>query len=334
MGEIYKKADETISWLGPVGAETKAFKKRYAVLGLASDAVRDLSKGRINFRKGNIGDDHLLRLKNRSYFTRIWVAQEVALSSSVTLRCGNFSIEWQWWADIAASRLNHDEYHGTNQIENDAISNFSSLEGFAKNIQGNRITKVFRKVYCPNGKLITWHCQNDVDKVYALMGMVAPEHRLKVDYSKDVSALFPDLLDDLLDGMFEEIVKAYGSDLDWFLSWDYDREGVRQEFAFMIKMLDDMLDYVVMYTDTIGLERPTIGFVRSRWYARLRSQEMLEGFRTRIVEFLHWDHLTYDQVRENRRGELFLYKEKYCPGCRIAPNGYTHPAGFPPEFTR
>lgn len=89
MNRIYATAERTIVWLGPAANESDMILKK-------------LEEGKIDMH-------HLLPLlygtyllMTRSWWSRVWVLQEVALSKSVVIQCGTHSLPF----DTFAQRIN------------------------------------------------------------------------------------------------------------------------------------------------------------------------------------------------------------------------------------
>lgn len=106
MREIYLKAEITISWLGlgtnrtAQGIEyahkiNKLYRRHCAKLGLMEISQNEAEE-RIDerVRLGDPGLEGLIKLLDRPYFERAWIVQEVVVSKSVLIFCGDTNIFW------------------------------------------------------------------------------------------------------------------------------------------------------------------------------------------------------------------------------------------------
>jgi hypothetical protein len=106
MGEIYGRSKRTIIWLGEGGFfSRKAFSYCSAIAAghqqqndppSPPNPPQPAPKPRDSV--GTLPIFFILLLLRRSYFTRIWVIQEVALSHSLEVACGASRISWQDFA--------------------------------------------------------------------------------------------------------------------------------------------------------------------------------------------------------------------------------------------
>lgn len=107
MRDIYDKAQYTMSWLG---SETKGTKEAFAyatelfgmfrrvmaaqgLVKLTEEEEKEKSVG-VKVRLGMPALETMLQLLERPYFERTWVVQELIVSRTVFLLCGNATIGW------------------------------------------------------------------------------------------------------------------------------------------------------------------------------------------------------------------------------------------------
>ena len=145
MGEIYTLAERVIVWLGPADDDTplvwKLLKELVKlrdfeapeVYHLSRSESRILDSGIVNqstqsqpSSSPNIGSKSLPdlpqgaapewqameRFFKRSWFTRMWIFQEVVLSRDCTVCCGNYSISWSDLEDACKGidKAGYDKY--------------------------------------------------------------------------------------------------------------------------------------------------------------------------------------------------------------------------------
>lgn len=113
MRNIYSRAGQTIVWLGEadesISAALKCIERLRSLSFRLSKYERDKLAVELNtvkcrpwlLRKDHIcyiSDDSWQAFRNllrRSWFTRVWVFQEVTVSTTVTVRCGSLTVPWE-----------------------------------------------------------------------------------------------------------------------------------------------------------------------------------------------------------------------------------------------
>jgi hypothetical protein len=96
MGDIYRSAQRVIIWLGKEaerGGLALQFIRRITDLSQFDLAIKDELCTREWYA--------LSRLMNRSWFTRRWAVQELALARDAKIYCGAGEVEWASFADAA-----------------------------------------------------------------------------------------------------------------------------------------------------------------------------------------------------------------------------------------
>src|ERR1700679_2423142 len=126
MGRIYQRADRVVAWIGQepqvfdaggrLSDATKAIEfvkllygdsrgTRYHLSGGAWRPNCQVSGGRRIWGDERLITIHhpgwgaLLKLCHRSYWSRLWVIQELVLAPQIQIQCGHLQLEW--------SALNH-----------------------------------------------------------------------------------------------------------------------------------------------------------------------------------------------------------------------------------
>ncbi|KAK6433944.1 hypothetical protein LTR95_009872 [Oleoguttula sp. CCFEE 5521] len=95
MGRIYEQARKVVIWLGPA----------YNQSDVAMEALVDFGRSTRNNRKrtrfwSEAGGLALMRLCNRTYWTRLWVFQEMMLAKDILLMCGSHVTEWAAFYEV------------------------------------------------------------------------------------------------------------------------------------------------------------------------------------------------------------------------------------------
>ena len=202
MAEIYRLAFRVVIWLGPEAKDSdiamhalKSLAYRiqldhlHAEIKLSdpndtADGLLDMTKEPQYDNKTWLALNHLL---NRTWFTRVWVWQEVFVSFRwAHLTCGYHSLAWTFFTAAL-----------TFFIQKPWPSNIPEFGSLA--LQAFRIAQ-----FCLSGRsnwpFVLHHtreakCSDKRDKVYGVLHLVDPRLRLgmKADYTKSVQSVFRDL---------------------------------------------------------------------------------------------------------------------------------------------
>ena len=152
------------------------------------------------------------------WFRRMWIIQEVVLSSDVAVMVGEYKFDWELvtksmraYTALALGMLPFPKPHDAIVMPN-FIPSVMSLSGLAiasRNSQDRRLIKLLRPFrYC--------HSSDPRDKVYALLGLANDQgvHQMvPIDYAKSVEVVYLDCAKFLIqngDGM-EMLLEAGGS---------------------------------------------------------------------------------------------------------------------------
>ncbi len=217
MRLIYNRADLVIAWLGPEDEYTAAafqliqtiFTKHVSPdvsLDAEPEAIWDKQQmdamGLPHFP--SFAWEALARLFERPYFRRTWVVQEVVVASDIIIRCGSFTISWEYVEYIARSLLATGwiralkKVYGSNCIPNyvQTISNikasFSELKG-GPGIPLSLLLNASRRFGATDPR----------DKAIALVGLadyqsLGSSATAVLDYSKSVEDLYTEVTGHLI----------------------------------------------------------------------------------------------------------------------------------------
>ena len=93
MGSIYSQATSTAVWLGLPDKELEA---EFALAkDFDSETARQLSRTEKVLLLQRHWSTYLAKLANRPYWSRLWIIQEVILSSKIDLVCGTHLLSWR-----------------------------------------------------------------------------------------------------------------------------------------------------------------------------------------------------------------------------------------------
>ena len=101
MGEIYRRARRTVVWLGDAGFWTRAAFDECLRIAAPDEAPRS----RWRALSDPFAPFLVLLLLRRSYFTRIWIVQEIALSHDLEIACGDSRLPWRHFVTAVSANL-------------------------------------------------------------------------------------------------------------------------------------------------------------------------------------------------------------------------------------
>ncbi|KAI9154755.1 Ubiquitin carboxyl-terminal hydrolase [Paramyrothecium foliicola] len=186
MGEIYRQATRVLVWLGQSSESSRA----------AFSFVRQ-SYERSPFNRTELMHDpgwqHLNALAQNSYWSRVWIVQEICLGSRVLVMCGDDEIPWAHITELRVARKSIWPRHLSEGEQ-------SFMRSFIARIDHQR--ELSRKgADCRLWNLLESFkesdCQETHDKIYGFMGLctdIGNEGGILIDYSKSINDLYRDVI--------------------------------------------------------------------------------------------------------------------------------------------
>jgi hypothetical protein len=206
MANIYSQARQVIAWLGDSTRNSDAGFKLLRVLGELKDHESDTDDELRKIQFGQLFQelaeevrvDSLFDFSNtawrgaaslvqRSWFSRLWVVQEVALSRDLELRCGSYTISGESF--FAAIRVVDSIVSFPPRPMMKAFQNsrkLGSLKARLSSTQSHSYPELAHE-------LSGWDCSNDNDRLNALFGIVfrnAPSLCFTPNYSMTTELLY------------------------------------------------------------------------------------------------------------------------------------------------
>ncbi|GMG52749.1 unnamed protein product [Aspergillus oryzae var. brunneus] len=197
MASIYRSADMVISWLGEQDAHTKDAFWLIRAIGIATvseDATTNntASEDSVDVCGRFLEAPEWISLEEfwkRTYFTRAWVIQEIALAKRVIIMCGGHTVDWDhivqvsryltlplWkWVSYMKSSIRKDGREASHSLPLYLNSNRKMVLSEKRSSLLHILIKSRR-----------FNCLDPRDKVYALLGLLGGrtqgETRLKPVY--------------------------------------------------------------------------------------------------------------------------------------------------------
>jgi hypothetical protein len=177
MANIYRNAYAVIAWVGVSGPDVEMLTKENVEL--------------LQYERQTVRFDAMARLQtflNRSYWSRIWIIQELSVNRTVLFHSGNMQFQWvtlegilqfrevDWWNNRFWMPLWMQRCIQENDKErektklHDAITIFYISENHG------------------------WQSSKIHDRIYGLMPLLPEDQQLQVDYRKSTETLFEEVI--------------------------------------------------------------------------------------------------------------------------------------------
>lgn len=202
MGDIYRHAQVVLVWLGPATPESDAIFNmcETQVVSAEGDASAKISW------EGEVGDA-LETIYQRSYWTRLWIIQELLLARSIVFFCGPKLTTWSVFRRLPRSvkgifyeggLTGMDIKLGSTPRGRHARSLLSALE--RRGSKEDQTEQQLYKLVVDFGKA---KCLDNRDCVFGLLGLAGQDSTerqsldVRADYSAEPSELFVRLLSNM-----------------------------------------------------------------------------------------------------------------------------------------
>ncbi len=192
MGDIYRKAQQVLIWLGE-GDEDSRLGLNYVQILLTelqpmfdngvseirfSDLIKALGMPAIKSRAW----DALGRIFERAWFRRLWVVQEAALAAVATMMCGGQTVPWKDMVNVCRCQV------GSHDPEHEAHSSMLAIETQReRHYRGLDSPVIDILLLCSD-----FNCTDPRDKIFGLLGLTtdARDPILAPDYSLSVQEVY------------------------------------------------------------------------------------------------------------------------------------------------
>jgi Heterokaryon incompatibility protein (HET) len=214
MYRIYSQTRKVLVWLGPTSEDSV----------VAMKLIKDLSKW--NRREHPIGTSWapkydqaecraLERLLLRSYWSRVWIIQEVMLASQLIIYCGSLFVPWESLGFGNAVKLYF--FFICPKCPWRSGGDPNSMASF---LDANRIKG--RPLAAEKYDLRDWMrisgtsiSTDPRDKIYGLLAITSDGDRIVVDYSKSLSTVYRDVCSLYANS---SILFTFSQELQWWLN--------------------------------------------------------------------------------------------------------------------
>jgi hypothetical protein len=167
MSHIYRNSIIVIIWIGDIPLAAPEEHDHYNDLDLDVASTRVL-------------------LKN-TYFTRLWIVQEILLADNVVIRINGH--RYITWDKLQSLCITQTELHDVS-FRNIPLFLLAFTQREQKAVDLRRQMSLMNYVWC----FYEGICENPRDKVYGLIGIVREEDRVVVDYEKSILEVYLDCM--------------------------------------------------------------------------------------------------------------------------------------------
>lgn len=180
MGEIYQNANTACIWLGPDPADGLAFQVSRKI-GLTWTSTGRYWLWQWRDETTEEEKDAFRALIELTYWTRQWIAQEVALSINRVFMYGRHQMSWD---DLKPACLK------TSLLDDEGrIATLIYLADTAHEESDDRGIWLDAVIYASRS-----FCENPRDKMYGTQSMFRPDLRVKVNYVQSVRKTYLDMV--------------------------------------------------------------------------------------------------------------------------------------------
>lgn len=181
MGDVYSSADHVRVWLGPSGENSSlAMSFTETIYSILPEIETDPERTMYYVQKYPEGGPEwvaLANLLNRQWFTRTWVIQEVVMSASATVICGDDTLPWNILARAITGlrALDYDTMIAT-EVSRDLVLTNGDVKGIGRVVSLDAIQRSRQNDEpIPLLSLMTVfpdaETKDPLDKVYAFLGV-------------------------------------------------------------------------------------------------------------------------------------------------------------------
>jgi hypothetical protein len=291
MGNIYRQATKVLVWLGPaIQSEDVSL----AFSALKAEAIKSKNlKIQTAGSKSNDSPHHLsreleiplIRLLYRSWFQRRWILQEIASGKHITVHCGAFKLNWNWFLDGISALVCLDSLARDTVLHRNLSRVSRTMLAACASTEQSRLVDLL-------WNFRTSLCSMPQDRIYAILGMAKDAQELdSVDYRLHWSEVYTSAATVLFPNnavtMFEHLVafgslsQKYPACPSWVPNWNspeiysylFERVEARDKiWDFPKRRTTFVHDRLLTFQTTYAAEATCLGDIGHGWLARLQSQ--------------------------------------------------------------
>lgn len=219
MGEIYRRAERVVIWLGP---DVPGLQKVFCQVYPQHDAAP-------NDTRGAESTDVICYLLSSPWWSRVWTVQELFLGNSVVVQCGRHNLAWDSFCEVIDSHTNHIK---SSDLANTSHQQYSALRRERRLFKAHarRRYPLLEYIYIYRGKGAT----HVVDKIFGFYGLLDDASvEIRPEYSDHPSNVQETFAIDFINrykslaviAMAEVPRSDDGSDEDWWWCPQWRRDG-------------------------------------------------------------------------------------------------------------
>lgn len=227
MGKIFSQAHQVLIWLGRSSTEAEYL---FRYLRHYQDMVVQHCRHQSLLKDAAL--EGIEDFAKRKYWTRLWTVQEIMLARNITIWCGNLNIAWSEFLEGLKSILSDDD--GNIGIPESLSDGYQDSHKYPKHVLKEAIEfyqhiiklrvssdvdptdTIIEKRFVSMFELLDqFHsliCENQRDRVYALVNIARDGSDLKIDYHKSMIRIWFDVFSLLCSQSLQEEQDFTGSE--------------------------------------------------------------------------------------------------------------------------
>jgi hypothetical protein len=250
MSRIYSNGTSVIIWLGDIA--------------LAAPGEID------RFNDQDLDRESVLVLLENTYFTRLWIVQEIILARRVKIRInGGRCVAW---SKLQAAYLSLGEFRFRSNFPAQYLCHISNRDS-----EQDR----YRPLCLCIPYFLKSDCEDPRDRVYSLMGVVKEKDRITVDYNKTVLEVYLDVLNVLINDPTlvynsEGFSISYSRGLAPLYQLGVEMGLGEPEMEGMLLLLHDRFGRIGQQTvSTVGFEKADCVQEHDHWWCVYNGERVL-----------------------------------------------------------
>ena len=194
MKSIYQNARKVLAWIGPSTGEidrlfeSLAERDRFAAL---EDKLRwaTTADELPRYLRVAVGD-----IASRSYFSRLWVVQELVLCDTVDIVCGTLSIPFYLWSTVRQLMADFPTQPGPLTVNTSCCDRLLQMRKLRRSTASHDESVTSLTILKLVKSFSVFRASRPCDTVYALLGLAVDSDKVHIEYGTSIEIVLIDLL--------------------------------------------------------------------------------------------------------------------------------------------
>ena len=234
MGTIFRKASEVAVWLG----------HEQRIMEQALRFSHASQSGNLDEKSRLSSLPIFKELLSQPYWKRVWIIQEIAVASHISIYCGEYRIGWDMFIEMCRFGAGDNALTTEDQSKDETISEFTTLLKLRNDTLARQPVRFLDALYRSRSSLST----DPRDKLYALLGLTYDGRHFipEPNYMNSVAESFTDFATALIEGgepldfiYLRSASRRNNGELpSWVPDWtDLDNAVARQQMDYIMHHL-------------------------------------------------------------------------------------------------